>query len=124
MPLGELTKQIAQQAILSATTKEPPPPPPAQPQRENLAGSFFAQVAAMQKPLKDDEELAIHYHHGPDSIRVLEMFAPSPGVVVLTGSDSNRNLARVIAAAETLQLVCRVVKSGAKPLRVPLITPK
>ena len=121
MPLGEFTKQIAQQAILSATTKDPPPPPaPAQP--ENIAAVFLAQINAMQKALKEDEELVVH----SAGIRVMEIFAPSRHVVVLTGTDSDRSLTRIIAAVESLQLVCKVAKiqPGAKPARITLVTPK
>ena len=126
MALGEFTKQIAQQAILSATTKEPPPPPPAQAPPENVTAVFLAQIHAMQKALKDDEELVVHSCTASEKIRVLEIFAPSRHVLVLTGVDSERNHVRVIAAVESLQLVTRVVKlsSGAKPARVGLITPK
>jgi hypothetical protein len=126
MALGEFTKQIAQQAILSATSKEPAPPAPAQPQGENVSGVFMAQIHAMQKALKDDEELVLHYNAGGDKIRVLEIFAPSRRVLVLTGVDAERNHVRVIAAAESLQLVSRVVKvaAGAKAMRIGLVTPK
>ncbi len=122
MALGELTKQIAQQALLSATTaKEAPPPAPAAP--ENVRAVIFGQIAAMQKALKEDEELAVFVQN---EIRVREIFAPSRSVLVLTGADSNGVFTRVIAPAESLQLVCKVFKAapGAKPLRVALITAK
>jgi hypothetical protein len=125
MALGEFTKQIAQQALLSATTKEPPAPAaPGQP--ENLTATFFGQIHAMQKAVKDDEELAIQFGQGADKVRILELFAPSPQVVVLTGTDAERNLTRVISTVESLQLVLKVMKvqPGAKPLRVALIAPK
>ena len=125
MALGEFTKQIAQQAILSATSKDPAPP--AQPAAaENLTAVFLGQVNAMQKALKEDEELAVYYQSGPERLRVMEIFAPSRQVAVLTGTDADRNLTRIIASAESLQLVCKVTKvqPGAKPSRVALITPK
>ncbi len=123
MALGEFTKQIAQQAILSATNKEPAPPPaPGQP--ENVSGTFLGQIGAMQKALKEDEELAIYYHSGNECIRILEVFAPSRQVLVLTGTDPARTLTRVIAAVDSLQLTCKIVKTGAKPVRVNLVTPK
>ena len=45
---------------------------------------------------------------------------------VLIGPDANRSLTRVVAAAASLQLVCKTgkVAAGAKPARVGLITPK
>ena len=125
MALAEFTKQFAQQAILSATTKEPPPPPAAA-QPENGSAVFMGQIHGMQKALKDDEELAVYHHAGAEKIRIVEMFAPSRQVVVLTGTDAARNLTRIIAAVESLQLVCRVMKvqPGAKPLRIALVTGK
>jgi hypothetical protein len=122
MPLGDFTKQIAQQALLSATTKEPAPP--AQP--ESVAATFLGQIAAMQKALKDDEELVVLFHNGAERIRVMEVFAPSREVAVLSGTDADRNRARVICAVASLQLTCKVIKvpPGAKPVRVGLINPK
>jgi len=120
MAIGEFTKQIAQQAILSATSKDAPPSP-ATPQ-ENPSAVVLGQVAAMQKALKDDEELVITCQ----GIRVVEIFAPSRQMVVLTGHDADRALTRIIAGVDSLQLVCKVGKAqpGGKPLRVGLITPK
>jgi hypothetical protein len=122
MALGDLTKQIAQQAFLSATTKDPPPAP----QPENVAVTFLGQIAGMQKALKEDEELVLLYHNGAERIRVMEVFAPSREVVVLSGADADRNRARVICAVASLQLISKVVKvpPGAKPARVGLINPK
>ena len=125
MALGEITKQLAQQALLSATAKEPAGPA-TQGQADNISSVFFGQLHAMQKALKEDEELVVLLHHGGETYRVLEIFAPSRQVLVLTGTDSGRNLARVISSVEGLQLVCKVMKAapGAKPVRVGLITPK
>ena len=120
MAIGEFTKQIAQQAILSATSKDAPAPPA--PPAENPSAVLLGQVAAMQKALKEDEELIVTCQ----GIRVVEIFAPSRQMVVLTGHDSDRALTRIIAGVESLQLVCKVAKAhtGAKPLRVGLVTPK
>jgi hypothetical protein len=125
MALGEFTKQIAQQAILSATTEKPAPPAPA-PQTENLTSAVLGQIHAMQKALKDDEELAVYCNAGADRIRVMEIFAPSRQLLVVSGTDPERNVTRIIAAVESLQLVCKVIKvaAGAKPARVALVTPK
>jgi hypothetical protein len=120
MAIGEFTKQIAQQAILSATSKDAAPA--AAPQQENPSAVLLGQVAAMQKALKEDEELVVTCQ----GIRVVEIFAPSRQMVVLTGHDADRALTRIISGVEPLQLVCKVskVQPGAKPLRVGLITPK
>jgi hypothetical protein len=125
MALGEFTKQLAQQALLSAT-KEPPAkePAPAAPP-DTLGATILAQVFAMQKALKEDEELALYFQNGPNAIRVLEIFLPTPRVAVLKGADQG-GFARVIAPVETLFLVARVQKAkpGAKPHRIALVTPK
>jgi hypothetical protein len=122
MALVDLTKQIAQQAILSATTKEPAQAP----QPENVAVTILGQIAGMQKALKEDEELVVLFQNGAERIRVMEVFAPSRQVAVLSGTDADRNLTRVISAVESLQLVCKVMKvqPGTKPVRVGLISPK
>jgi hypothetical protein len=125
MALGEFTKQIAQQALSSAMTKEPekaPAPPPV----DNPAGVVLGQIAAMQKALKEDEELVVTLHTGGERIRVMEIYAPSRLMAVLSGQDAERNVTRVISAVEALQLVCKVMKvpAGTKPARVGLITPK
>lgn len=122
MAFVDLTKQLAKEALISATTKEPPPPPPP----DSITGTFLAQIASMQKALKEDEELIVTFQHGADRIRVMEVFTPSREVAVLGGTDADRNRVRIICAAASLQLACKVVKAppGVKPVRVGLITPK
>ena len=122
MALADLTKQLAQQALLSATKE----PPPAAPQPDNPGGVMLAQIAAMQRPLKEDEELVVTFESGGEQIRLAEIFMASPQVAVLSGTDGNRGFTRVVAAVAALQLVCRVVKvqPGAKAARVGLFTPK
>jgi hypothetical protein len=125
MVLGELTKQLAQQAIISATSKEPVAP--AQPaSAENEGATIFAQIAAMQRALKEDEELTVWFNNGSDKLRVFEIFLPTPRVAVLSGVDHERVFARVISPVEHLQLTIRVAKvqPGAKPARVALVMPK
>jgi hypothetical protein len=122
MALGDLTKQIAQQALLTATSKDPAPPP----QPESLSGAILSEIARMQKALKEDEELAIYFRNGTEEIRVVEVFMPSRQLAVLTGTDPSRHLTRVIAPAESLQLVCKVMKvaPGSKPAKVNLVARK
>jgi hypothetical protein len=126
MALGEFTKQLAQQALLNATTPDAAPKDAAAGQRENTGAVILAQVAAMQKALKEDEELALMFQHGPDHVRVLEIFMPSWQVAVLAGFDQNRVFTRAIAPAESLQFVIRVMKTqpGAKPVRIAIRAPK
>jgi hypothetical protein len=125
MALGDLTKQIAQQALLSATA--PAPKEAAAPTApEALSAVVLGQIGAMQKALKEDEELLVLVAIGADRIRVMEIFAPSRQMLVVSGTDQDRNWTRVISAVESLQLVCKVMKvaPGAKPTRVALVTPK
>jgi len=124
MALGELTKQIAQQALLNATSDKPAAPD--KPAAENPASVVMGQIAAMQKQLKEDEELFVTVGSGAEKIRVMEVFMPSPHVLVLSGIDADRNRARVITSVETLQLVCKVgkVAAGAKASRIGLIAAK
>jgi hypothetical protein len=119
MAFADLTKQLAQQALLSAT-QEPAATP------ENPGAVMLGQIGAMQKALKDDEELVVFLHCGAERIRVMEIYLPSPQVAVLSGVDANRTQARVVSAVEALQLVTRTgkVQPGAKAVRVTLVMPK
>jgi hypothetical protein len=121
MALGELTKQLAQQALMSAANKEPAPVQP-----ESTADVMLAQIGAMQRALKDDEEIILLFHSGAERIRVMEIFLPSPQVAVLSGMDAERGFARVISPVESLQLVVKVSKvpPGIKAARVNLVAPK
>jgi hypothetical protein len=123
MALGEFTKQIAQQALLSATAPKEAPAPV---QAENLGATIFGQIQAMQKALKEDEELVLLFHAGAEKIRVMEIFLPSPEVAVLSGLDAGRTLARAISPVDSLQLVVKVAKvqPGAKAARIGLVTAK
>ena len=121
MALAELTKQLATQAIMTATEKPAPSVAP-----ESAGAVVLGQIGAMQKALKEDEELVIYFHTGGERIRVMEIFLPSAQVAVLSGVDANRVGTRVVSAMAALQLVCRTAKlpAGAKAVRVGLITAK
>ena len=121
MALGDLTKQIAGEAIRNVVNA------PAAPSRPETPGAtMLAQVQAMQQALKDDEELIVQFHCGADTLRVLEFYFPSWQVAVLTGVDKDKAVARVIAAVESLQLVCKVAKTvpPATPARLKFVTPR
>ena len=122
MALGDLTKQLAEQAIRSATAPKPAGPP----QPYQLGADLLAQVQAMQKALKEDEELLVLFHAGSETVRVLEMYFPSWRVVVLTGIAADKSMTRVISPVETLQLIVKVarVTPTATPARVAFVTPK
>lgn len=119
MALADLTKQLAEQAIRSATA-------PATPPAENAGAVMLAQIQAMQKALKDDEELVVLYHAGAETVRIFELFFPSWQAVVLTGATKDHGATRVVAAVDCLQLTCRVIKAPpqTKPHRIGFVTPK
>jgi hypothetical protein len=134
MALGSLTKQIAQQALLDSlrpadaaqVSESLKTNRPVAASGENVCAVILGQIQAMQKAVKEDEELVVLLHNGLETIRVLEIYVPSWNVAVLTGIDSERNLTRVIAPSDNLQLICKVMKvqAGAKPVKVTLIAPK
>jgi hypothetical protein len=134
MALGSLTKQIAQQALLDSlrpadaaqVSESLKTNRPAAAAGESVCAVILGQIQAMQKAVKDDEELVVLLHNGLETIRVLEIYVPSWNVAVLTGIDSERNLTRVISPADHLQLICKVMKAqaGAKAVKVTLIAPK
>ena len=121
MALTDLTKQLASQAIRNAVN-----PPAAPPRPDNPGAAMLAQVQAMQKALKEDEELLVLFHAGGETVRVLEFFFPSWQVAVLTGIDRDKSVTRVISPVESLQLVCKVAKAppGATPARIKFVTSK
>lgn len=120
MALGELTKQLAQQAIGNALSSSEPAKP------DNPGALIIAQVQAMQKALKEDDELIVLFHSGGETIRVHEIIVPAWSVAVLSGADANRTLTRIISHMDALQLVCKIMKAppGAKPARLNFILPK
>lgn len=129
MALGEIAKQLAGQAIRNQTKEVldalgSGTPAPAQP--ETLSAVILGQVQAMQKALKEDEELVVVFHAGVEGIRIMQFFVPSPHVVVLTGTDAEKNLTRIVSPPESLQLVCKVMKvpPPAKPARIVFTVPK
>jgi hypothetical protein len=123
--LGEITKQLAQQALGDALRSPEPQTPAAKP-AESAGSIILTQIQQMQKALKPEEELVIQFNAGNETIRILDIFAPSWQVIVLSGIDSDKNVTRVISHADNLQLICKVTKSRTpeKPIRVGITTPK
>ena len=123
MSLGDLTKQLAKQAIGDTVKGVIDPGPAAAP---DLIGTIVGQLQAMQKALKEEDELVVLCASGAEMIRIFEIFLPSRDVAVLSGLDPNRNTTRIISPAAVLQLVCKVgkVATGSKPARVNIIVPK
>jgi hypothetical protein len=127
MAFADLTKQLAKEALFSAAAKDPAPTPaPAPAAPENIGNIVLGQIHAMQKALKEDEEIALWFGSGADRIRVFEVYLPTWKLAVLTGHDAERNLSRVISPVDSLQLIAKVVKApaGAKPGRIGLVAPK
>jgi hypothetical protein len=129
MALSDLTKQFAEQAIRNVTAKAAaPPPPPA----DNLGATILGQVQAMQRALKEDEELVVLLTAGGAVLRVLEFFLPSWQVAVVTGTDNDtpdpndKSVTRVVSPVALLQLVCKVAKVPlpGKPGRIGFVAPK
>ena len=50
-------------------------------------------------------ELIVLFQSRAETIRIVEFFAPSWKVAVLTGMDANKNVARIVSPFESLQLV-------------------
>ena len=141
MPLGNLTKQLAQQALQANVSDmlDSLRPKDAAQVAESLQGSrqaavpgenvcaiILGQIQAMQKALKEDEELLVLVQSGLETVRVMEIFVPSWGVAVLSGIDPERNLTRVIMPTDRVQLTCKVLKvqAGARPVKVAVVAPK
>ncbi|HXE62719.1 MAG TPA: hypothetical protein VN519_04230 [Bryobacteraceae bacterium] len=103
----------------------PAPAPAHQPAADNVGAVILGQLQGMQKSLKEDQELVVQMRAGDDLLRVTEIFIPSPQVLVLTGNDGQRRLTRIVAAASTLQLICKIlpVTPGVQPVRLRILTP-
>ena len=126
MSLGQFTKQLAKEALGNQMKDVMDSISPAEPSPDNIAAAIMAQVQAMQNALKEDQELVATCTAAGETLRVLELFAPSPKVIVVTGLDRERVLTRAISPVDALQLVCKpfAVKPGSKPTRIRFITPR
>lgn len=122
MALGEIAKQLAQQALADQVA----PAPAAAAQTENAGAVMLGQVQAMQRACKEDEELVVLFRSGPETIRVFEFIVPTWQVLVLAGVDEAKNTTRVVSTPGCTQLVCRIVKvpPPGKPARVGFRLPK
>jgi len=139
MALGNLGKVLADQA-LEATKRNvlggltgSEPAKAADPAQSKPAAApeigpvILGQIQAMQKALKEDQELRVEFFNGSESIHVLEIFVPTPQVFVLSGTDATReHAARVILPAASAVFTTRVVnvQPGTAPLRLNVLTPR
>src|SRR5579863_6046827 len=134
MTIGSLGKALANQAMESTKNTvmeavrpaDPAKPVETKPLTQDTGAVIIGQIQAMQRPLKEDQELAVMFRAGDDMLRVKEIFVPSAQVLVFAGVDPEGNVTRVIAPVETAQVVCKVVPvaAGASPVRVNVLTPK
>jgi hypothetical protein len=129
MGIGEITKQLAQQAIGDAIAGPETPTatavtPAAAP--EGVGSTIVGELNAMQRGMKEDQELVVTCTVNNETIRVRDIYAPTWRVAVITGMGQDKSLTRVICPFESLQLVCKPlpVQAGAAPLRVRIVTPK
>jgi hypothetical protein len=134
MTIGSLGKALANQAM--ETTKntvmdavrpsDPAKPAEAKPLPQDTGAIIIGQIQAMQRPLREDQELIVTFRAGNEMLRIKEIFVPSAQVLVFAGVDEEGNVTRVIAPVETAQVVCKVlpVAAGASPVRVNVLTPK
>jgi hypothetical protein len=135
MAFGNIGQLIAGTAI--ETTKKnvidaiTGPEPPKTPEKaaapaESVGGVILGQLQAMQRPLKDDQEMAVFYQAGTETLRVLEIFVPSLQVFVLAGTDWEQNVTRVVVPAEHAVLTCKIrkVAEGSRPVRVNVLSPR
>lgn len=140
MGIAQFTRQLAQQAIgtqvkdvvdslrpadAAATSESLAGVKPAA-TGDNVGSVILGQIQAMQKSLKEDQELVIVCATGLGTLRVLEIYAPSWHVAVLTGIDPDRTVTRVICPMESLQLVCKpmAVQPGVKAAAVRVVAPR
>jgi hypothetical protein len=138
MTIGGLGKVLANQAIEStkktvmdavnpsdppktAKSAETSPPAPA-----DVGAIVVGQIQAMQRPLREDQELRVAVRAGDEMLRVTEILVPNAQVLIFVGADAEGRVTRVISPVDTAQVVCKVmpVASGAGAVRVNVLTPK
>jgi hypothetical protein len=136
MTIGNLGKALANQAIESTkntvldAVRTPEQVKPAEsraaPAVVDTGSAIVAQIQAMQRPLKDDQELVVSFRAGDEMLRVNEIFVPNTEVLVFAGVDSQGNITRVISPVNAAQVVCRILKvlPGATAARVSVLTPR
>jgi hypothetical protein len=135
MTIGSIGKALASQAIESTKStvmdavRQPDPAKPgeAKPAIAQDAGTvILGQIQAMQRPLKDDQELVVTFRAGDEMLRVTEIFVPNPQVLVFAGVDKEGHVTRVISPVDSSQVICKVmaVTPGFNAIRVNVLTPK
>lgn len=143
MNIGSIGKAIANQALESTKksvidsvvgpekpkTAEAAPaaaPKPAAAPSLDIGSIIVSQVQAMQRPLREDQELQVWVRAAHEVLRVTEVFVPHSAVLVFAGTDNQGNVTRVLMPADQVQLVCKIVPvlSGMTVRRVNVVIPK
>jgi hypothetical protein len=124
MALVDLTRQIAAQTLGNSVKDILDPEKPGAPvQPEKLHAIILGQIQAMQKALKEDQELVILLNTAAGSFRILEIYVPSQQLFVLTGIDADKNVTRILSPVASTQLVCKTMKV-AQPILVKIVVSK
>jgi hypothetical protein len=134
MTIGGLGKVLANQAIestkktvMDAVNDPPKTPKPVETSAPVDVGAIIVgQIQAMQRPLRDDQELSVMFRAGDEMLRVTEILVPNAQVLIFVGADAAGHVTRVISPVDMAQVVCKVmpVAAGAGPVRVNVLTPK
>ncbi len=121
----ESTKNTVIDAVIPPAPKAGPPPAPAGTTHDTGA-AIIGQIQAMQRPLHEDQELAVFIQANDETLRVTEIFVPNAEVLVFAGVDPQGNITRVLAPVDTARIVCKILKvePGASPSRVNVLTPR
>jgi hypothetical protein len=69
-----------------------------------------AQLAALGKILKEDEDLAVYATIGPDRMRVFDVETASATLIVLHGIDAEGSRTSALVHPDALSFLCKVVK--------------
>jgi hypothetical protein len=130
MTIGSIGKALANQAMESTKNAvldvKPAEQKSAAAITSDTGAAIVAQIQAMQRPLREDQELAVLMRAGEEMLRVNEIFVPNPEVLVFAGVDLQGNVTRVISPVDAAQVVCKILKvtPGATPSRVNVLTPR
>jgi hypothetical protein len=69
-----------------------------------------AQLTALSKRLKEDEDLAVYCSIGADRMRVFDIEVASATLVVVHGIDAEGGFTSALAHPDALNFVCKAIK--------------
>ena len=134
MTIGGIGKVLANQAIESTkktvmdavNPSDPAKAETSQPAPADVGAIIVGQIQAMQRPLREDQELSVMFRAGDEMLRVTEILVPNAQVLIFVGADAAGRVTRVISPVDMAQVVCKVmpVAPGTSPVRVNVLTPK